>query len=178
MRLFTGLFVPSSLHERLALLQGGVPGARWVARENFHITLSFLGDVDSRSVDDLIGLLALVEGAPFSLELKGTGSFGSKSPRALWAGLSPSEDLMRLQEKVAGLLTRSGFLDETRQYRPHVTLAYLKETRSHSEAVARYLEETAGFAAPPFEVRGFDLIESELTPAGPRYQSLAHFPLI
>ena len=45
-RLFTGLEIPASLGESLSLLRGGLPGARWIDAENYHLTLRFIGDVD------------------------------------------------------------------------------------------------------------------------------------
>ena len=44
-RLFTGLEIPAQLAESLSLLRGGLPGARWIDRENYHLTLRFIGDV-------------------------------------------------------------------------------------------------------------------------------------
>ena len=46
-RLFTGIEIPAEISERLALLRGGIPGARWIDKENYHLTLRFIGDVDS-----------------------------------------------------------------------------------------------------------------------------------
>ena len=45
-RLFTGLEIPSDVGLSLSMLRGGLPGARWIDPENYHVTLRFIGDVD------------------------------------------------------------------------------------------------------------------------------------
>ena len=59
-RLFTALEIPRNAAMSLSLLRGGLPGARWIDVENYHITLRFIGDVDGSSchcdaVDDKNG---------------------------------------------------------------------------------------------------------------------------
>ena len=48
-RLFTGLEIPREVAQSLSLLRGGLPGARWIDPENYHITLRFIGDIDDRA---------------------------------------------------------------------------------------------------------------------------------
>ena len=52
-RLFTALEIPSSIAFQLSLLRGGLPGARWIDPENYHITLRFIGDIDPRTADEV-----------------------------------------------------------------------------------------------------------------------------
>lgn len=178
LRLFTGIRIPTPLHERLEALQSGVPGAKWVARENFHVTLTFLGDVEETRLEDLHSLLAGIGGDPFPLTLSGTGSFGSKVPKVLWAGLEPSPDLEALQRKIAGRLDRAGFEAEARKYSPHVTLAYMRGTNKTKDAkLGPWLESTAPFLAAPFEAQHFTLIESRLGTGGSHYVDLEDYPL-
>ena len=179
LRLFTGIRIPSDLHERLEAMQSGVPGARWVAPENFHITLSFIGDVEESRLEDLHEILAGIGGAPFSLTLSGTGSFGSKTPKALWVGLEPAPDLEALQHKIAGRLTRAEFISETRKYAPHVTLAYMRAAKQAKDPkLGPWFERTAPFLAAPFEATAFALIESRLGNGGSHYVDLARYPLV
>ena len=53
-RLFTGLEIPTDLADSLALLRGGLPGARWIDRENYHLTLRFIGDIDDALAREVI----------------------------------------------------------------------------------------------------------------------------
>ena len=52
-RLFTGLEIPREVGQTLSLLRGGLPGARWIDPENYHITLRFIGDIDDRLAHDI-----------------------------------------------------------------------------------------------------------------------------
>src|ERR1035438_2229823 len=44
-RLFTGVEIPFNIGQALAMLRGGLPGARWIMPDNYHLTLRFIGDV-------------------------------------------------------------------------------------------------------------------------------------
>ena len=52
-RLFTGLEIPREVGTTLSLFRGGLPGARWIDPENYHITLRFIGDIDDRLANDI-----------------------------------------------------------------------------------------------------------------------------
>ena len=56
-RLFTGVEIPSDVGQALATLRGGLPGARWIDPENYHLTLRFIGDVDNRTADEIVDRL-------------------------------------------------------------------------------------------------------------------------
>ncbi|MFD0616442.1 RNA 2',3'-cyclic phosphodiesterase [Paenibacillus sp. GCM10027629] len=101
--------------------------AKWVHPEDYHITVQFLGDTSQKVLDQLIPALkeAVREVEPFSLELSGTGTFGTASaPRVLWAGVRG--DIPALENVVASVLKVTGplgFIPEDRPYRPHITVA-------------------------------------------------------
>jgi len=65
-RLFTGLEVPKEIGDALSMLRGGLPGARWVDPENYHITLRFIGDIDDRLASDIASLLDGVKRRSFA----------------------------------------------------------------------------------------------------------------
>src|ERR1700685_3846481 len=100
MRLFVALSIPDTVASGLLLLQGGIPGARWQTREQLHLTLRFIGEVDGRDAIAIHDTLSGIAAPAFTLELHGTGEFGGKHPHALWAGVRPSEALLHLQRKV------------------------------------------------------------------------------
>ena len=66
-RLFTGIEIPRDIGERLALLRGGLPGARWIDPENYHLTLRFIGDIDMDVANEVAGALGRVRRAEFAL---------------------------------------------------------------------------------------------------------------
>ena len=56
-RLFTGLEIPQEIGQSLSSLRGGLPGARWIDPENYHVTLRFIGDIDDYIADEIASLL-------------------------------------------------------------------------------------------------------------------------
>ena len=68
-RLFTALEIPRNAAMSLSLLRGGLPGARWIDVENYHITLRFIGDVDGRTADEIVDRLDRIDRPEFSLTL-------------------------------------------------------------------------------------------------------------
>ncbi len=135
------------------MMQEGVPGARWQTREQMHLTLRFIGEVDGSDANAIDDALSSIRASKFTLQLKSAGAFGSKIPRALWAGIAPNEALTHLQRKIETALQRIGLEAEQRKFVPHVTLARLRATPPG--IVMDYLVDHALFAgSPPFEVRG------------------------
>jgi RNA 2',3'-cyclic 3'-phosphodiesterase len=86
-RLFTALEIPFEIGQSLALLRGGLPGARWVAPENYHLTLRFIGDIDDTLAEEITDLLDKVERPAFDLQIDGLDSFGGNKPRAVVAAV-------------------------------------------------------------------------------------------
>ena len=84
-RLFTGLEIPVAWADDLSMLRGGLPGARWIDPENYHMTLRFIGDVDDAMAGDIASLLGQVRRRGFELRLDGLASFGGRKPRAMVA---------------------------------------------------------------------------------------------
>jgi 2'-5' RNA ligase len=169
MRLFVGIALPDEVAASLAALQAGVPGARWQTREQFHLTLRFIGEVDGRAAAAIDDALATISAPAFSVELKGVGSFGGKHPHALWAGVAASDALVHLQRKIESALQRIGLEADGRKYTPHVSLARLKGTPNGH--VVDFLTDHALYASQPFAVNGFILYSSLLTPNGSIYRA-------
>ena len=165
LRLFVAIDPPESVRLRLAGLCNGVPGARWVPPEQFHLTLRFIGDVDSGTFADIADALAGIGVAPFSLRLRGVGHFPPRSqPRVLWAGVEDSAPAARLHDKIEARLRRLGVSPDSRKFAPHVTLARLRGTRLGK--VRDYLAEHALFATESFPVSEFHLYSSQLGAGG------------
>ncbi len=169
MRLFVALALPDAVAMSLSLIQAGVPGARWSTRDQLHLTLRFIGEADGRDAGAIDDALAAIAAPAFRLELKGVGEFGGKTPRALWAGVAPSETLLHLQRKIETALQRIGLEAEPRKFTPHVTLARLKG--APRGRVMDYLVDHALYASAPFEVGAFILFSSHLAPGGSLYRA-------
>jgi 2'-5' RNA ligase len=175
MRLFAALPVPDIVARHLMLLQGGVPGARWQAREQLHLTLRFIGEVDgadSRALDDA---LAGIDAPAFDLQLHGVGQFGNKQPHALWAAVRPNPMLDHLQRKVDNAIRRVGQPQDAHKFTPHVTLARLRHPEI--DKVREWLTEHALSTSSEFTVDAFCLYSSKLTSDGSVYRVEQEYPL-
>ena len=174
MRLFIAIGLPDEVRTRLGGLGGGLPGARWVAPENLHLTLRFLGETEEGLLPDLDAALLRVTAAPFELVLEGVGQFGNgRKAHTLWVGAARSEALCHLQAKVESAVVRAGLPPETRKFSPHVTLARLKAVPP--ERLARFLSGNGLFRSPPIPVDGFSLFRSHQGRSGPVYEVLSDY---
>lgn len=176
-RLFVAVPLEADVRMRLAMLAGGIPGARWVPAENMHLTLRFIGDVEEARLEELDLALGWVEAPSFEISLEGVGQFATgRKPRAVWVGVPRSEALLHLQAKVDSALVRVGVGPEERKFKPHVTLARLKD--APSQRVGRFLETHGLFRAGPVRVDRFVLYESHTGRDGPVYHPLRAYPLV
>ena len=174
-RLFTGLEIPPDVAEVLAGLRGGLPGARWIDTENYHVTLRVIGDIDDAAAHEVESVLARVKRSGFELRFDGVMSFGGKRPRAVVATIAPAQSLLEMQAEQERLMQRIGLEPEGRKYTPHVTLARLRD--SSSSEVAQYLSARGLFRAPPFKVSRFVLFSSRASTGGGPYIVEASYPL-
>lgn len=174
-RLFTAIEIPHHVGQSLAMMRGGLPGARWIDPENYHLTLRFIGDIDDALARDIAGLLGRVRRAPFELRLDGLSSFGGRKPRALVAAATPVAPLIELQAEHERLLQRLGLEPEGRKFTPHVTLARLRESSSHQ--VADYLTARAHYRSAWFPISRFVLFSSRSSVGGGPYVVEADYPL-
>jgi 2'-5' RNA ligase len=174
-RIFTGLEIPAEVAQSLSMLRGGLPGARWIDPENYHLTLRFIGDVDDSVAHEVASMLGRVRRREFELRFDALSSFGGRRPRAVVAALAQMQELMDLQAEHERLMQRVGLDPEGRKYTPHVTLARLRD--SSPMQVAEYLATRALLRAPPFKVSRFVLFSSRASVGGGPYLVEAAYPL-
>lgn len=176
MRLFVALDLPPSLRQRLALLTGGVPGARWVPPENQHLTLRFIGETPAWQADEIDHALGALRTPGFPLTVAGIGLF-AKGGRgtALWAGVERTQALEHLHAKVETALQRIGLAPERRRFAPHVTLARVDAVPE--PRLAAYLQAYSLFRAEPVTIGHFTLFSSRLGKERAAYESEAEYEL-
>ena len=175
-RLFTGLEIPPDMGFALSLKRGGLTGARWIDPENYHITLRFIGDVDAQTANDVVDSLdRLSNSLRFPVRLTHLGSFGGDKPRALFAGVEPSEALSRLQAAHERVLQRAGLEPDGRKFVPHVTLARLRGTSSPE--LARFIADAARFEPLSFTPVRFVLFSARDSVGGGPYLVEETYPL-
>ncbi|MFC0244865.1 RNA 2',3'-cyclic phosphodiesterase [Falsochrobactrum ovis] len=176
-RLFTALEIPRDAALSLSLLRGGLPGARWIDVENYHLTLRFIGDVEGHIADEIAHALDRVKRPEFMLSLAGVDAFGTKKPHSIYAGVSASPDLIALQAEIERICQRLGLPADPRKFTPHVTLARLK-SNVRIDDVARYLSGRGNFTTLPFKVGRFVLMSSRESTGGGPYVVEEAWPLV
>lgn len=162
MRLFVGLDLPRELRQRVAMLSGaGIPGARWVSPENYHVTLRFIGEAPRYLAEEIDHALAALRARGFALTLAGVGTFakGGRS-QSLWVGVERNPQLDLLRSKIETALQRCGLEPERRRFQPHLTLARL-DNAAEAKLVG-FVQAHNLFRAEPVMMRHFTLFSSLL----------------
>ena len=177
-RLFVALRPPPDIRRRLSEPMGGVPHARWQEDEQLHLTVRYIGEVDRPMSEDVALALGQVHAASPRVAIHGVGAFDKKGRvDALWAGVTPQDELARLHKKVDQALVRLGLAPEGRAYLPHVTLARLPRGAGMDPAIDRWLADHAALSSEVFGFGHLILYESHLTGEGPRYEAVARWAL-
>ena len=168
MRLFIAAQLPEEMLEALAetsaLLRGCIRG-RFVAPDSFHVTLAFLGDVDSWRINDAAEALeaACAPVAAREASLGELGSFGRRAAATLWQGFQDPGALPTLAQRVRFELQSRNFAFDDKKFLAHVTLMRAADLR------------TGDVPAPCKEHGVIDtvtLFQSDLTGPRPVYEPL------
>lgn len=183
MRLFLAIPLPAAVAQRAAdLLPLALPALRRVKPESLHITLAFLGWTPDERLPEVT---AAAEDAArpvpgFTLSFDTAGRFPERGrPRVVWLGIGEGrESVLRLGEGVYRGLRERGLTFDDRPLSPHLTLARVQDDASGAEA------RTVGAAVEDlvvprlgFAVESIAVVQSVLSPKGPRYTALATAPL-
>lgn len=175
-RLFVGIELPASVRKSLTTLQANYPTARWHPPEALHLTLVFIGQVSEQVARGMAAGLSELACPALALEVKGVGHFGAeRKPTVIWAGVETSASLLRLQQCVEQRLLPLGLVADERPYRPHITLARVREG---GEVLQQFLHRHREFRLSAFEVDQFCLYVSRGGPEGVRYEVIERFSLL
>lgn len=175
-RLFAALAIPPEIGRALQTRQTGIEGARWRTLEALHVTLRFYGEIRQDVARDLDAELMTITGRPFEIELAGAGSFADGDDiHAVWAGVAENAELRGLAEACETAARRVGLKPEKRNYRPHVTLAYLR--RPNPAEVAAWIQGNNLLRSPPITVDRFGLYSSHMGRDGSHYRLEAEYRL-
>jgi len=176
--LFVAIKPPAYILDGITPLQKGIEGVRWSPRENLHITLGYFGLVSNEFAEILDHELAIRPGTGFELRLRGADIFGGSRPRTLWLGVEQSPALDALHKHVRRAARRSKTDMETRNYTPHLSLAYMRGGVALGD-LSRFLRRHINFKSKPFLVDQFALYSSNTQKAGPNiYIKEANYPLL
>ena len=187
MRLFVGV----EIGEQMAAAAGALvaelqrraqrlaPRARitWISQQRFHLTVRFIGNADEDHGRTIAAALAPpLEVSSFELAVAGVGAFPrSGKPQVLWSGVvAGDEGLQQIEREVSDRLERVGVAPEGRPYRPHLTLARVRDSAGlRSQPLFAGLE---GRSLGTTRVEAITLFESRLSPKGPTYVALQRTP--
>jgi 2'-5' RNA ligase len=160
---------------------GTLPEVVWVSPANFHLTVKFLGAVDTDRLPDVERALgdAVAGVPPFDLTLRGLGAFPSAArPRVIWAGTAHgAAELAALAARVERTLSPLGFPTEERVFSAHVTLGRVRTPRRNPK-LAEALAASASVELLSVPVTRLSLMRSDLSPRGARYSELAGHALV
>jgi 2'-5' RNA ligase len=162
------------------LLRPAAGDVKWVAPENLHWTLQFLGDVDDLEIPTVCNAVstAIEKLEPFDLEARGAGAFpAADRPRTLWLGAGAgAQAMVALHAAIQKKLDRLGYRGEGRRYVPHITLGRAGRD-APPRSLVRELASLAEFDAGSMLVEEVTVFASKLQPGGPVYDVLSRAPL-
>lgn len=189
MRCFIAIELPEDIKifiDKLFNLKSSVDGVNLVKKENLHLTLKFLGEIEIDLIPSIVkSLKDLAKGFyPFILKISHPGVFPDKvKPRVIWIGLESSEVLKELAFRVDEEMYKFGIEKEKREFRSHITLARVKNFQNGKyiyEKIWKTFRENKltdnPDQKPYFYVKEFVLMKSTLTPKGSIYEVLERFP--
>ncbi len=186
-RSFIAIELPDELKRTLIQLQdhlkAGQSGVKWVSPQGIHLTLKFLGNITTGSIDEIILAMAkATEGiSPFRLKIKDLGVFPNlKRIQVVWVGVSGEVDqVSSMQRRIESELAPLGFTPESRPFTPHLTLGRLNDRVSLSERqrLGQLIAGTRFEATYDFRVDFIHLIKSQLTREGAIYSRIGSIKL-
>ncbi|MCK4321614.1 RNA 2',3'-cyclic phosphodiesterase [candidate division WOR-3 bacterium] len=173
MRIFTAIEIPEEAKISIKEIINNINTEailKWVTKENLHVTLKFIGEIDSPDPIENVLNDVSKDFQPFKISLSGLGAFPSKNRiKVLWVGVDEGKNqLKELYKNIEKRIIQFGFKKEEKDFTPHVTIGRVKK------GLLKF--PNIDFFYPPFLARKITLFESILTPSGPIYKILYSFP--
>ena len=167
--------------QAIGILRPLASNIKWVAPENLHWTLQFLGEVDDNLLHEVCQSVgeAVAEQELFSLSARGIGAFPSvEQPRILWLGADEGrQQLIELQDRIEAAMADLGFRPERRTFTPHLTLGRLGSGRGAGSELAQRIATMNEFEGGSTTVDEVTIFSSELSREGPTYHVVSRAPL-
>jgi 2'-5' RNA ligase len=165
-RLFVAVELPASVRQLLADLDPTIPGVRWTAFDQMHLTLAFFGEVPQDNEQNFRDQLNAIQFHAFFLPIIGLGTFPSKSaPKIIWVGVgSAHPHLFQIHKRVQEAALAAGLEPELRPWHPHITLARCRDVGK--ETIRKFMRDHIDFDSGMIRIDAFHLYSSKLTPAG------------
>lgn len=172
--------VRGDLVELRRRLDDGGRGVSWVAPENLHLTLKFLGPTAASDLPRVGAALQVAAATCDEVDtsLAGVGCFPANgAPRVIWAGLADEDGALGgLHAACEVALAEIGWPLERRAFAPHITLARIRNSQ-RGRAMRPRVEKHGAFRGAGLRVASMTLFEARLSPEGARYLALSRYAL-
>ena len=176
MRLFIAFDVPDEVKEYMAKVQNiignNLAEIRWVKKEQMHLTLKFLGEVQPNTTEKIKDELRKIKFNPFTVHLDSIGVFPSEDYiRVVWVGLEPEDKVIELQNSIDEKLKE--LFKKEKDFKAHITLGRIK----YVEDKKQFFSELKDIKVDniKFGVNNFKLMKSILARQGPVYEVVEEF---
>jgi 2'-5' RNA ligase len=174
MRLFIAVTPPAEIRDLVVKTYSEIERARWVRKEQLHVTLRFLGELEEEAAATVRAALRAITSPALSLAIKQAGTFG-RPARVLWCGLDPKEPISALAAEIDRVVVQAGLTEADKPFAPHLTVARFKN--SPPVMIRAWLERHREFETPAFPVEEFTLYQSKLSASGAEHSPLEIYRL-
>lgn len=179
-RAFIAVNIDQTIRARIGEIEKDfdIKGIKLVDPELIHITLKFLGYVEEGRIDEIADALKKVKVSPFTARYRSIGGFpNARSPRVIWIGAEPGENFTSLNVQVEDLMADLGFEREGR-FHPHATIGRVKiPGPEQKQRLPGLFEKYRDFDAGSMKVDRIHVMQSRLSPKGPKYEALREIML-
>lgn len=180
MRLFIAIELSPEIRDALAQVQSHLKYAsadvKWVEKDNIHLTLKFLGEVDEKKLQQVIAALEIIgkENSAFEISIKDIGAFPKIDyPRVIWVGFDKgAKESTELAARVDEELSKIGFQKETRPFAAHLTIGRVRSPKNKEALKEKLTSLPVCRLAGSQSIKSLILFQSTLTPTGPIYTKL------
>jgi 2'-5' RNA ligase len=168
--------IKKELYYLVSNLKPAAMNIKWVASENYHLTLKFIGETTEEGVERIKSALdeLVKKHRQFPLTIKGTGSFppGQSRLRVVWVGVSAGPEFRALQADLEELLRKKNFSTEDRPFSPHLTIGRARSPQKQERLKAE-LDKLSQKEVGLMQVKEITFFQSVLHPEGPEYKVIS-----
>jgi 2'-5' RNA ligase len=176
-RSFIAIELNKEIQDALANIQTDLRSSgadiKWVKPRNIHLTLKFLGNIDTNLIPKIKNILEDItkKYKNFSGDLTELGAFPKlHNPRVIWVGMQTGKDkIISITKELEDNLSKIGIPQEEKEFHPHVTLGRIKSSINRLKLVE--LLNNTKISILKFQVKKITLFKSTLTPEGPIYEA-------
>ena|SRR3989338_4705383 len=176
-RCFLAITLPDEIKDELRRIQSEIKfdgKINFPQKENLHLTLKFFGDITDATIEKIKNRFEPFRFHPIKTSLSSVGVFPDLNRiRVIWVSLSPDKEIKELYDRIEEGLSELNFQKEARPFSTHITIGRVKFLKSKQNLI----DSMNNIKVKPlnFEIAGFSLISSTLTPKGSEYRTIANF---